>query len=81
MAHPQEFEASSIKNKDLQTLHTARMLQDKKIVQWHVPSKELYLMLYGDEIVVFTPFLIHDFGLPASNFFWQSHPLLSNIWQ
>lgn len=53
----------------MQTLHTAGMLQDKKIIQWHVPSKELYLMLDGDEIVVFTPFLIHDFGFPASNLF------------
>lgn len=73
VAHPQEFEASSIESKDLKTFHAARLIHEKRIIEWHVPDNEPYLKPNLEEIVVFAPFLMHGFGLSASKFF---HDLL-----
>jgi hypothetical protein len=73
VAHPQELEASSIESKDLKTFHAARLIHEKRIIEWHMPDNEPYPKPNLEEIAVFAPFLMHGFGLYASKFF---HDLL-----
>lgn len=65
-SHPHEFKACTTDWKELRSLVMIGLLQENNLTQWEVSGNDFFSMSNGDQVVVFSQFFLHGFGLPSS---------------
>jgi hypothetical protein len=69
-SHPHLFQSSTADETEIRKLVVNHFLPDRAMLQWRPTAGEDILTPNTKEIVVFSSFFQHGFGLPACDFFW-----------
>jgi hypothetical protein len=69
-SHPHLFQSSTADEIEIRKLVVNHFLPDRAMLQWRPTAGEDILTPNTKEIVVFSSFFQHGFGLPACDFLW-----------